>query len=750
MAGLSIVLGTLLIQINGWPEDRLLRIVFTFALWTVIAAAAYWLLFPLGRLLVSSTRTEFDNLVLRTVRMPIFVSIVAYGLVSALEEIPLGPDFSLLLRRLYAVVVVAVVFYLAWRIVREFLLRWLASRAAESESNVDDLMVPLVNTLGPLVFFLVALAFMLQALDVNIGVLLASIGAVSLIIGLAFQDTLGNLFSGVYLMIDPPFREDDLIILPENKIYRVEKVGLRMTQLYDMTNHALIYMPNNVLTRSSIANITKPTVDMRTITQIRTTMDADPARVRALLREIVQSHRNVLHVPEKKLSVLRKRINKIALLSGASSTVLVMAHSALEEWWHGHTATNDDIYSNLLKVRTQLTQCLIDAQIALSELQTRGEAQRDVEQLRTILAGVDASGRAMGGQQTDRIAEIDVAWQGLSNTLSRAKLEPLRAALNSIEELHVQSEALEQELLAHEKRAMEELDGLLGRLVDAGNVVAEALHIKGFYKESSRIKLWVQNVAVVYAEMEMLDSIEGLNAELEGLIQWLRSLEVGGLTRQERLRIRGLFTQWGGMQAMCERRLSELRPRVLRYTQWKEEDVLPPSEYKTLVAQWERKLRLLSVRLLSLPAGDEELLDNYLESLKRWINSNRFHEPFEDWKVPGASFKGFGDYFYFYNMSYYIDDIKLESFERQSKVTNDLMMDIYEVFQREGIQIPVPRSQMIALNPDGSPKGRTDGTDSTGGNDSTDEEPTPDGPTGYIPGQRMPTEPFLRMPTPRQ
>ena len=741
MAGLNVAVGTLLIQINGWPEDGVLRFLFTLGVWAAIGVLAYWVLFPIGRALVGSSRTEYDNIVLRTVRVPFFVAIVAYGVVSALEEVPLGPDFSLLLRRLYAVVVVAVVFYLAWRIVREFLLRWLAHRAAETESNVDDLMVPVVKTLGPLVFFLVALAFMLQALDVNIGVLLASIGAVSLIIGLAFQDTLGNLFSGVYLMIDPPFRQNDLIILPENKIYRVEKVGLRMTQLYDMNNHALIYMPNNVLTRSSIANITKPTVDMRTITQIRTTMEPDPARVRALLREIVQSHRNVLNVPKNKLSVLRKRINNISLLSGASSTTLVMAQDALEEWWHGHAETNADIYSNLLEVRKELTRCLSDAQIALREVPGRGEAQRYIERLRSVLAGVDASGKTMGGQQVDRIKEIDAAWTGLAGLLPEGELGTLRAALTSVEELHVQSEALERELLAHENKALEELNGLLNKLVEAGNLVAEALHIRGFYKESARIKLWVQNVAVVYTEMEMLDSIEGLNEELDGLIGWLHSLEQGGLTRQERMRIRGLFTQWGGMQAMCERRLNELRPRVMRWVQWKEEEVLPPSEYKALVAQWERKLRLLNARLMSLPAGDEELLDNHLASLKRWINSNRFYEPFEDWKVPGASFKGFGDYYYFYNMSYYIDDIKLENFERQSKVTNDLMMDIYEVFQREGIQIPVPRSEIVAREKDEPAAASSNG--------NSEEIPT-DKPTGYIPGQRTPTEPFLRMPVPRQ
>lgn len=746
MASLNAIMSTLLIQINGWPEDGLLRFLLTVAVWAAAGIIAYWLLFRVGRMIVSSTRTDFDNQVLRTVRGPLFLAIVLYGAVSSLDEIPLGPEFSLVLRRLYAVVAVAVVFYLAWRIVREILLRWLQNKAVETESNVDDLMVPIVKTLGPLVFFLVAFAFILQALDVNIGLLLASIGAVSLIIGLAFQDTLGNLFSGVYLMIDPPFREDDLIIIPENKIYRVEKVGLRMTQLYDMTNHALIYMPNNQLTRSAIANISKPTVDMRTITQVRTSMEADPARVRTLLRQIVHSHRNILNQPKNKLSALRTRINKLSLLSGASSTMLTMAQDELDAWWRNHTELNTGINTSLLDVRKELTMCLSDAQLALNELPDRGEAGRYIDRLRTLLGGVDASGKTMGGQQVDRIREIDGAWSGLAATLPEIQLKSLRKSLSSVEELHIKSEEYEQRLLAHEQTALQGLDDLLKQLVEAGNVVAEALYSRGFYKESARIKLWVQNVAVVYTEMEVLDSIDGLNEEIEGLVSWLRSLEIGGLTRQERLRIRGLFTQWGGMQEMCERRLAELRPRIMRWVQWKEEDVLPPSEYRSLVGQWDRKLRLLNARLMSLPADDEELLDNHLASLKRWLNSVHFYEPFEDWKVPGASFKGFGDYFYFYNMSYYIDDIKLENFERQSKVTNDLMMDIYEVFRREGIQVPVPRTEMLAL---GGPGAATAEENDPESESFRLPEPASNGATGYIPGQRTPTEPFLRMPVPQ-
>ena len=56
----------------------------------------------------------------------------------------------------------------------------------------------------------------------------------------------------------PPFHENDLIILPDGKICGVQKVGLRHSELYDMSNHALIFVPNNALSNATIANIPEP------------------------------------------------------------------------------------------------------------------------------------------------------------------------------------------------------------------------------------------------------------------------------------------------------------------------------------------------------------------------------------------------------------------------------------------------------------------------------------------------------------
>src|SRR5437588_6021616 len=119
----------------------------TLALWIAIAAISYWLLFRALRMLAGRTRTEIDNIVLRTVRVPLFMAIVAYGLVSTLDTLRLDPSASDLIHRLYIVVLIIAGSYLSWRIIREVVLQWLAAHADETESKLDNVLLPLLNTL---------------------------------------------------------------------------------------------------------------------------------------------------------------------------------------------------------------------------------------------------------------------------------------------------------------------------------------------------------------------------------------------------------------------------------------------------------------------------------------------------------------------------------------------------------------------------------------------------------------------------
>ncbi|HUP28509.1 MAG TPA: mechanosensitive ion channel domain-containing protein [Chloroflexia bacterium] len=704
------ILQKLIYQIPGWPVDNaLFSFLLTLIVWTGIAVLAYWLLFHLFRRLVGQTRTDADNIVLRTVRVPLFIAIVAYGLVTAISELGLRPNIGFVVGRLYTIVLIAVGFYLAWRIVKEVILRWLTRHSAETEIKIDDLLVPLINTVGPFLFFMVALVLVLQYSGVDVGLLAASIGVVGLVVGLAFQDTLSNLFSGIYLILDPAFREHDLIILPDDKIYGVERVGLRMTQLYDMSNHALIYTPNSELTKATIANITRPTVDMKVALSMQAAYGSDPQHVAHVLRDILQSHPNILGEPADKVSVLNRRIEQLSTLAGDAGKVLARVVADLDTWHRSRTGEDPELHASLLAVRKEMNVRLADAETAARQLPERGDSKKPVAALRQLLSGdLDEEPE---GMDHGRISLINNTLARVESQLSAAELQPLKVAIGAVEELDRQENSLEAELAAQEQQEDSDLQGQLSALERAAENAALTLNEQGFQKEAASVQRWARTAAVLHAELAVDDSLAAMDREIDGLIGWLRDLEAGGVTRAERARIRAAFGQWGGIQMMEKRRVAELQRRILRWFELKEKGVLPPSEYATQRLIWERKLRLLSRRLRETRGDDEESLDTRLTVIKQWMHSVNFWDSLQDWKLPGAGFKEFGEYALGFGLAFYIDDIKLEHFSRRSRVVGELLLDIHDTFAREKIGIPIDKHDpWISAGPPKLPPTGTNGS----------------------------------------
>lgn len=98
--------------------------------------------------------------------------------------------------------------------VGKVLLIWLAKllkRTLARARKVNDLMarflLQLLNIVG---WIFLAVAF-LQHLGLNMGPVLAGLGITGVILGFAFQETLGNLLSGVMIVINAPFRIGDYI-----------------------------------------------------------------------------------------------------------------------------------------------------------------------------------------------------------------------------------------------------------------------------------------------------------------------------------------------------------------------------------------------------------------------------------------------------------------------------------------------------------------------------------------------------------
>jgi small-conductance mechanosensitive channel len=103
-------------------------------------------------------------------------------------------------------------------------------------------------------FFTVTLLFVLGIFGFNSTGLLTLAGAVGLAFSLAIQDILRNFFSGIYLLLERPFRVGDTIRVKDQQGV-VQNIGVRTTELRTAEN-VQVLVPNAVVFAEVVTNHT--------------------------------------------------------------------------------------------------------------------------------------------------------------------------------------------------------------------------------------------------------------------------------------------------------------------------------------------------------------------------------------------------------------------------------------------------------------------------------------------------------------
>ena len=158
----------------------------------------------------------------------------------------------------------------------------------------------LIANMFTLVFTLAIVSWL--AADVfgfHLAAVLATSAVFSLVLGLALQDTLGNLFSGVALQIDRPFKIGDWIEIhagSDKWTGQVQEISWRATTLLGFADE-FILIPNRIIAQSQLINYShlfKP-ARLNQVFRFRFDVPMDLART-ALLEGLANVH-DVLQDP---------------------------------------------------------------------------------------------------------------------------------------------------------------------------------------------------------------------------------------------------------------------------------------------------------------------------------------------------------------------------------------------------------------------------------------------------------------------
>lgn len=129
-----------------------------------------------------------------------------------------------------------------------------------------------------------------------VGTLVATSGVVAIILGLAMQSTLSDLFSGLAINIGRPFAIGDWIALPDGTQGRVIEMNWRATHLLNGTND-LVILPNAQLAKSTVTNRSGPDRSHGATLTLRFVPNQRPARIAEALQNALLNSTTILPSP---------------------------------------------------------------------------------------------------------------------------------------------------------------------------------------------------------------------------------------------------------------------------------------------------------------------------------------------------------------------------------------------------------------------------------------------------------------------
>lgn len=169
-------------------------------------------------------------------------------------------------------------------------LIWHARAKGITQSEASSLLKTVLSIVVYIIAFFII--FQSQYPDVSLAPLFTGSTILGIVVGLALQDTLGNLFAGLALQADQPFQVGDVILLPGNRGEGVvEQVSWRGVKIRTFQNKLLV-ISNSVLGKELIEVAPKNNLNAKLVF-FNTLYTDSPAKTIHAVREAVRQVENV-------------------------------------------------------------------------------------------------------------------------------------------------------------------------------------------------------------------------------------------------------------------------------------------------------------------------------------------------------------------------------------------------------------------------------------------------------------------------
>ena len=216
----------------------------------------YWIISNVVKVFTQKTETKLDDILIEALQGPAIFFLFYLGFNYAYRLLSFPEHVFKVFGNIAYILFAINVAWLLINIVDAIIQEYFAKIATRTKSDIDDQLMPIVRTLVKVIIVIIAIISILDNMGFDIASLLAGLGIGGLAFALAAQDTLKNLFGGITIFADKPFKVGDRIKLDDARDGFVRTIGVRSTILETFDGTQII-VPNAKITDSILENISR-------------------------------------------------------------------------------------------------------------------------------------------------------------------------------------------------------------------------------------------------------------------------------------------------------------------------------------------------------------------------------------------------------------------------------------------------------------------------------------------------------------
>ncbi|MDX9809436.1 MAG: mechanosensitive ion channel family protein [Sphaerochaetaceae bacterium] len=191
------------------------------------------------------------------------------------------------------------------------ILKRILRHAFSKSKKINELMAKFLIKVISTVSWILVLLIIIDRLGVNLAPIIAGLGITGFILGFAFQETLGNLLSGVMIVLNSPFRIGDYVEVGSLS-GTVREMDMMCVTLATPDNKRVI-LANKLVWGNAIVNYSF-TENRRVEMGVSIAYDADVGKAKQIIRDILATYPEILTDPAPVIEVNKLNNSSVDLV----------------------------------------------------------------------------------------------------------------------------------------------------------------------------------------------------------------------------------------------------------------------------------------------------------------------------------------------------------------------------------------------------------------------------------------------------